>query len=168
MKSFERAMQLSPTWETPKNKRENLLQYLKDVQILVNSHGRVKPRKLYQLIRALDVKHLGPYKGGSYTVGEKSVKLELTPIKDLMFDMNLEKVVFGKVVCWIQDADCVPFAFCLVDDEKTCIVVTVYNMAKGRGVTIGDSVAIPDPFVKHHKFSYLDTVSVCAKNGHKS
>lgn len=97
---------------------------------------------------------MGPYKGGSYTVGKKSVKLDVTPIASLILGVNLEKVVFGKVVCWIQDADCVPFAFCLVDAEKTCILVTVYNMAKGRGFTIGDSVAIPEPFVAHHKFSY--------------
>lgn len=41
-----------------------------------------------------------------------------------------------------------------------CIAVTVYNLAKGRGVTVGDSVAIPEPCVIHHKFSYLDNVSI--------
>lgn len=51
-------------------------------------------------------------------------------------------------------------AFCLVDEEKTCIAVTVYNLAKGRGVTVGDSVAIPEPFVIHQKFSYLNNVNI--------
>ncbi|XP_029037290.1 tetratricopeptide repeat protein 5-like [Osmia bicornis bicornis] len=156
LKSFERAMLLDPLWETPRNKRDELLQYLKDVQNLVNNNGKVKPKRLYQMIRALDVKHLGPYKGGSFTSGQKTVKLDLVSLKNLTLGLNPEKVIFGKVVCWIQDTDCVPFAFCLVDEEKTCIGVTVYNLAKGRGVTVGDSVAIPEPFVIHQKFSYLD------------
>ncbi|OAD62374.1 Tetratricopeptide repeat protein 5 [Eufriesea mexicana] len=143
LKSFARAILLDPVWETPRNKRDELLQYLKDVQNSVNSNGR-----------ALDVKHLGPYKGGSFTSGQKTVKLDLVLLKELALGVNPEKVIFGKVVCWIQDTDCVPFAFCLVDEEKTCIAVTVYNLAKGRGITVGDSVAIPEPFVIHQKFSY--------------
>lgn len=50
-------------------------------------------------------------------------------------------------------------AFCLVDEEKTCMAVTVYNMAKGKGVTVGDSVAIPEPFLTHHQFSHSNEVS---------
>lgn len=46
-------MSLDPTWETPCNKRDELLQYLKDVQNLVNTNGRVKPKRLYQMIRVL-------------------------------------------------------------------------------------------------------------------
>ncbi|KAF3429080.1 hypothetical protein E2986_12416 [Frieseomelitta varia] len=156
MKSFERAILLDPLWEIPRIKRDELLRYLKDVQNSVNNNGKMKPKRLYQMIKALDVKHLGPYKGGSFTSGQKTVKLDLVLLKDLALGLNPEKVVFGKVVCWIEDIDCVPFAFCLVDEEKTCIAVTVYNLAKGRGVTIGDSVAIPEPFVIHQKFSYLD------------
>lgn len=156
LKSFEKAMLLDPVWETPRNKKDELLEYLKDVQSSVNNNGKMKPKRLYQMIRALDVKHLGPYKGGAFTSGQKSVKLDLVLLKDLALGLNQEKVIFGKVVCWIQDTDCVPFAFCLVDEEKTCIAVTVYNLAKGRGVTVGDSVAIPEPFVIHQKFSYLD------------
>lgn len=44
-------MLLDPIWETPRNKRDELLQYLKDVQNLVNNNGRVKPKRLYQMIR---------------------------------------------------------------------------------------------------------------------
>ena len=56
----------------------------------------------------MDKKHLGPYGGGSFTSGEKTVKLELSNLKDLKSGINLEKVIFGKVVCWIQDAGSVP------------------------------------------------------------
>lgn len=40
------------------------------------------------------------------------------------------------------------------------MAVTVYNFAKGRGVTIGDSVAIAMPFLRLQKFSYMDNVSI--------
>lgn len=63
---------------------------------------------MWNIPQALDVKHLGPYHGGVYTVGNKSVKLELTSLKNVVPGVNLEKAVFGKVVCWIQDSDCVP------------------------------------------------------------
>lgn len=46
----------------------------------------------------------------------------------------------------------------MVDEEKTCMAVTLYNLAKGKGVTVGDSVAIPEPFLTHHQFFYLDNV----------
>lgn len=58
--------------------------------------------------QALNEKHLGPYKGGSYSSGDKKVKLDLVHLNNLVSGINLEKVVFGKVVCWIQDSDSVP------------------------------------------------------------
>lgn len=157
IQSFEHAIVLDPLWETPHKKREELIKYLKNIQNSINNHGHVKPKRLHKLIRGLHIKHLGPYKGGSYTSGEKLLKLDLIPLKELALGLNTEKVVFGKVVCWMQDSDYVPFAFCLVDEQKTCIVVTVYNLVKGRGVTVGDSVGIPEPFVIHQKFSYMNT-----------
>lgn len=56
----------------------------------------------------MDVKHLGPYKDGTYACGGKSIKLDLIPLRELTLGLNTEKVVFGKVVSWIQDSDCVP------------------------------------------------------------
>lgn len=44
-------MSLDPLWETPRNKRDELLQYLKDIQNSINNNGYVKPKRLYQLIR---------------------------------------------------------------------------------------------------------------------
>lgn len=59
-------------------------------------------------LQSLSEKHMGPYAQGSYMSGEKTVKLDLVNLKDLVQGINLEKVVFGKVVCWIQDSDSVP------------------------------------------------------------
>ncbi|KAG7204775.1 hypothetical protein KM043_005184 [Ampulex compressa] len=151
LESFQRATKLDPTWETPRNKQDELLQYLKDVQSLINNNGRVKPKRLFYMMR--DVRE---YKNRYYMSDEKSVKVDLVSLKQLSIGMNPGKLVFGIVVCSIQDPDCVPFAFCLVDEEKTCIAVTVYNLAKGRGVIVGDYVGIPKPLVIQQKFSYLN------------
>lgn len=49
--------------------------------------------------------------------------------------------------------------FCVVDKQGTCIAVTVFNLAEGKGVIIGDSVAIPEPFVEDVDFTYKENVS---------
>jgi hypothetical protein len=60
--------------------------------------------------------------------------------------------------------------FCIIDEEKTCVAVTLYNLAKGKGVSIGDSVAIPEPYLIQHQFLYLNNVilynNFIAKNIH--
>lgn len=48
--------------------------------------------------------------------------------------------------------------FCLVDKEETCMAVTVYNLAQGKGVIIGDSVAIPEPYLTEVHFKYKQKV----------
>jgi len=49
--------------------------------------------------------------------------------------------------------------FCLIDKDETCVAVTVYNLAQGKGVIIGDSVAIPEPYFTRVKIEYKDHVS---------
>lgn len=40
------------------------------------------------------------------------------------------------------------------------VAVTVFNMAESRGVIIGDSVAIPEPYVTDVDFKYEEYVSI--------
>lgn len=44
-------MALDPLWETLRIKRDELLQYLKDIQNSINNNGYVKPKRLHQMIR---------------------------------------------------------------------------------------------------------------------
>lgn len=46
----------------------------------------------------------------------------------------------------------------MVDKELTCIVVSVYNLAQGKGPIIGDSVAIPEPVMSYIDAKYNDQV----------
>lgn len=47
----------------------------------------------------------------------------------------------------------------MVDKVGTCVAVTVFNLADGKGVIIGDCVAIPEPFVTDVDFTYKEDVS---------
>ncbi|XP_049765526.1 tetratricopeptide repeat protein 5-like [Schistocerca cancellata] len=157
LESFSKAQSLEPTWDDPRLKERQLLKYLENVQDLVKHKGKLKGKKYSQLVQSIDEKQLGPYYGGSYTSSKgESIVLECIPFSNLQEGLNENKVIFGKVVCSIQDEDAVPFTFCMVDKVETCIAVTVYNFAKGKGVIIGDSVAIPEP--------YLTKVSVETKD----
>lgn len=156
LESFSRAQSLDPTWDAPIQKERQLMKYLDDVQDLVTSKGKLKGKRLQQMVQSINPKQLGPYSGGTYTSRNETVKLEQISLKNLQTGVNREKVVLGKVVCSIQDGDAVPFTFCLVDKEEYCLSVTVYNLAQGKGVIIGDSVAIPEPFLTKVRFKYKE------------
>lgn len=42
----------------------------------------------------------------------------------------------------------------------TCVVITVYNLAEGKGVIIGDSIGIPEPYVTDVNFQHGTKVSI--------
>jgi hypothetical protein len=46
----------------------------------------------------------------------------------------------------------------MADKEETCMAVTVYNLAQGKGVIIGDTVAVPEPFLTNVHFKYKQKV----------
>nr|CAD7416820.1 unnamed protein product [Timema poppensis] len=50
--------------------------------------------------------------------------------------------------------------FGMLDKAETCVAVTVYNLAQGKGVIIGDTVAIPEPYLSQVRFRYEDKVQV--------
>lgn len=53
--------------------------------------------------------------------------------------------------------------FCMIDSKENCIAVMIYNLADGKGVIIGDSVAIPEPYVSNQDFTYSDKVKLFIK-----
>lgn len=46
----------------------------------------------------------------------------------------------------------------MVDKELLCMVVSVYNLAQGKGPIIGDSVAIPEPYMSYTDVTYKNQV----------
>ncbi|KAK4886780.1 hypothetical protein RN001_003051 [Aquatica leii] len=158
LKSFNLSSSYEPGWDPPKIKANQLEKYLEQVTDFVGTCGKMKAKKLQQLTQSIDLKQLGPYGGGSYISpnGQATVKLDHSTFEELKHGINEEKVILGKVVCSVYNEDGVPFTFCLVSKLGTCVAVTVFNMAESRGVIIGDSVAIPEPYVTDVDFKYND------------
>ncbi|KAJ9577774.1 hypothetical protein L9F63_005656 [Diploptera punctata] len=132
LESFSCAQSLDPTWDSPIQKERLLIKYLDDIQDLVTNKGKLKGKRLQQMIESINSKQLGPYSGGSYSSGNETVRLEPVCLKDLQAGVNHEKVVVGKVVCSIQDSDAVPFTFCLVDKDEYCLAVTEWQFESIR------------------------------------
>ncbi|XP_071784948.1 tetratricopeptide repeat protein 5-like [Asterias amurensis] len=152
---YKMAQSLDPMWSEPKEKLWELITYLQRVTQLVHQKGKLKAKRLHQLIASIKEFDLGPYGGGSYTppTGDP-VKLELTPLSRLKPGPNPERVVLGKVVCSVGSDKPIPFTFAMVDAEGTCFAVNIYNIAQGQGTIIGDSVAVPEPYVQSNDFEF--------------
>ena len=54
--------------------------------------------------------------------------------------------------------------FSFVDKEGTCFPATLYNLRTGCGVIVGDTVAIPEPYVQSTDFSENDKVNLGFNN----
>jgi len=179
LESFAQASALDPTWQEPRGQEAVLLKYLQDIVTLLELRGKLKAKKLAQLMDSVATSQLGPYANGSYLhhSGTK-VKLEAKLFSRLQPGLNSETVVVGRVICSVHTENTVPFTFCLVDAEGTSLAVTVYNLSPGKGVIIGDSVAISEPFFskvdvvyKEHQFKFplirVESPLVLVVNGKK-
>lgn len=51
LESFSRAQALDPTWEAPQKKEKQLIKYLDSVQELVSLKGKLKGKKLQQMVQ---------------------------------------------------------------------------------------------------------------------
>ena len=147
LQSFSSASALDPTWGEPASQTVHLLKYLQDILTLSQLKGKLKPKKLSSLVGGLDEgKQLGPYSDGGYkSPNGGTVKLTPIPFSQLTDGINEEKVILGVVICSVHSEDSVPFTFIIVDTSGSPVVVTLYNLSPGKGVIIGDTVAIPEP-----------------------
>ncbi|KAK3579170.1 hypothetical protein CHS0354_022707 [Potamilus streckersoni] len=157
LEGFNLAARLDPSWSEPTEQENKLMVFLTNVTELMDAKGKIKGKRLQTMVQSPRESDLGPYKGGSYTSHSgKTVKLERCTLSRLKTELNAEKVVVGRVVCSIPSDDPVPFTFCLIDEEETCVPVNVYNLAQGSGVKIGDTVAVPEPYLQLVKVNHRD------------
>jgi len=157
LESFAQASALDPTWQEPRGQEAVLIKYLQDIVTLLELRGKLKAKKLAQLIDSVASSQLGPYANGSYLHHSGSrVKLEQKTFSKLQPGLNTETVVVGRVICSVHTENTVPFTFCLVDAEGSALAVTVYNLSPGKGVIIGDSVAISEPYFSQVDLVYKD------------
>ncbi|XP_042884837.1 tetratricopeptide repeat protein 5-like isoform X2 [Penaeus japonicus] len=149
LESLLQAYKLEPTWTECKSKFDECRRFLNKLAQMVKSKGQLNQRRLMGFIGDINNSQLGPYdKGGTNLSGGR--KPDLVPIALLGEGSNQDKIILGKVVCTVIPDSGIPFSFCLVDKDNSCIAVTVYNWASGCGVKIGDSVAVLAPVLKTH------------------
>ncbi|ELK35507.1 Tetratricopeptide repeat protein 5 [Myotis davidii] len=152
---FSRAAALDPAWPEPRQREQQLLEFLNRLTSLLESKGKVKTKKLQSMLGSLRPAHLGPCGDGRYqSASGQKVTLELKPLSALQPGVNSGAVVLGKVVFSLTTEEKVPFTFGLVDSDGPCCAVMVYNMVQSWGVLIGDSVAIPEPSLRHHRIQH--------------
>ncbi|XP_026751628.1 tetratricopeptide repeat protein 5-like isoform X1 [Galleria mellonella] len=136
LENFEYACQLDPPWETPRVELTRLTQYLNSANELVRTKGKIKTKKLTQMVQSIDDTSIGPAR---------------VQLSQLLPGHNVGTAL-GVVVGSIHNDNAVPFTFAIVDESMECVCVTVYNWADGRGAIIGDIVSIPEPQLREHKF----------------
>ncbi|XP_039264737.1 tetratricopeptide repeat protein 5-like [Styela clava] len=160
-KGWQQALKLDPEWNEPKIRTNELMCYLIKVNNLVEQRGKLKAKRLHGFIKSIDEKALGPLSPKS--LADKNIKLDNVKLSELQEGRNADKLVVGKVVCNFADVAQLPFTFAMVDSNGECCAVTVYNLAQGKGVIIGDSVAVPEPFFSKVDLTLLDKDSTqCA------
>lgn len=167
LECFDRASALDPEWESPKDHAKALFKWLCDLYSLIQQKGKLKTKRFNSLVEGIHSKSLGPYGGGKFfPANGPSVDLEDIPFAKLSPGLNDKKVILGKVIFSLQSLDGVPFTFCLADRSGHCIAVNLYNVSPGKGVIIGDSVAIAEPYfskisvIRDDKTIYFDLVRV--------
>lgn len=53
LECFNKAMQYDPEWEPPKTREKQLLKYLTSINDLVRTNGKMKHKKLQQILQVL-------------------------------------------------------------------------------------------------------------------
>ncbi|XP_068953779.1 tetratricopeptide repeat protein 5 isoform X1 [Petaurus breviceps papuanus] len=155
LEGFSRAAALDPAWPEPQQREQQLLEFLDRLTSLLDSKGKVKAKKLQSMLGNLRPAQLGPCGDGRYQAASgQKMTLELKALNTLQPGINSGTVVLGKVLFSLTTEEKVPFTFGLVDSEGPCFAVTVYNMVQSWGVLIGDSVAIPEPHLRHHQIQH--------------
>ncbi|KAG8455547.1 hypothetical protein GDO86_001663 [Hymenochirus boettgeri] len=143
---FSRASCLEPSWSEPVMREQQLLDYLGKLCVLLVNKGKIRGKRLQNMLSNLTPVLLGQYSG--------SGGLELKPLSSLQPGRNTDCVVLGRVVFSLMPEDRVPFTFGLVDAKGSCYAVMVYNMVESWGVLIADSVTIPQPLLKQHNVQH--------------
>lgn len=155
---FGKAAILDPSWNDPQEEQRKLEVYLRNMKDYIEEKGKLKPKKLQNMVRALKPSDAGPYGGKEYTSPSGTVMpIDQVNLKDLKPELNAGKVVVGKLAAVVPFVNPVPYPFILVDQNYDSIAVTVFNLRAGKGFIAGDSIAIPEP--------YIQETNVTLKNG---
>ncbi|XP_067257019.1 tetratricopeptide repeat protein 5 [Chanodichthys erythropterus] len=154
---YSRAAALDPGWEDAQEREKQLLKYLDQITMLLETKGKVKARRLRNMLSSLSTSSLGPCSSPQFRSPSGRVgTLEPLSLSALTHGHNGGVASLGKVVFSLASEGRMAFTFGMVDSDETCCLVMVYNTADSWGVLIGDTVVIPEPQVKRHSVTHKD------------
>lgn len=161
------ALKLDPHWVEANENLNGTLEYLTQLHEMIAHKGKLKERKFQSLIESIRRTDLGPYLEHTKDSNDKSEivkknQLVETTLSELQYGLNKNKVLIGKIVCGLptKNADnIICFTVILADSNGDCAALTIYNLAKGQGVIIGNSVCIPEPWLECQNFKFSKKTS---------
>ncbi|XP_065676651.1 tetratricopeptide repeat protein 5-like isoform X1 [Hydra vulgaris] len=151
LKCYKKASLLAPSWNDPKENIDDLYNRLKTTVEMIENKGYHKSKKLNLFTSQLKDSDFGIYSNCFYkNSSNQVVAIKKVLISDLNLFQNNDVAVCGKVIAIIPVKDGVPFSFIMMDSALSCIAVSVFNLAVEKGLIVGDTVAISNPFVQDH------------------
>jgi hypothetical protein len=161
---LSKALSLDPFWAEVKDNLVGTINYLSQLNEMISTNGKLKAKKFQSLIESFKKSDLGPYSDGYFVKNQNDkneTKIDLVEVnlKDLQKGLNKNKVLVGKVICGLpskstDSLNIVCFTCCIADSNGDCVAMTIYNLAGGHGLIIGQSVAIPEPYVENIDFKF--------------
>ncbi len=174
---LKKSLELDPSWHEARDNLREVLNNLDQIQSSIENHGKLKTKKFQNLISSIRDADAGPYARLSNNIDPKSqmenkhkfLNLELTALNELKSGLNEGKLLIGKVISGMptkisENFNMVCFICCIADSYGNCAAMTIYNLHTGEGCIIGDSVAIPEPWLENVDFTYDDTINGQSKN----
>jgi len=153
------ACELDPSWNEPKQKIDDLIKYLNKITNLIELKGKLKNRRIQNLVKSFTVNDLGPYNRSKAPEEMKYVSCTLNELEE---GVNLGKVISMKVLCNIADMTLVPFTYIAIDSNYEVFAATIFNLNEKAGVIIGDTVVIPNPDLTSHDIEWKANVGADA------
>ncbi|CAD5119140.1 DgyrCDS7780 [Dimorphilus gyrociliatus] len=146
--SFNQAVRLEPSWQQAEVNAKNIVTYVDTISEFLGKKGKLKQRQIDKIMKSFKLStDLGEYSKNITTPAGETIKLKYQKFNELNVGRNENIVIMGKVISTIANENFLNFTACLIDENGDCICVTIYNRKMSWGPKIGDSVAIPDPFV---------------------
>uniref|UniRef100_A0A0K0DDU5 TTC5_OB domain-containing protein n=1 Tax=Angiostrongylus cantonensis TaxID=6313 RepID=A0A0K0DDU5_ANGCA len=130
-----------------------------DPNNVIGSHGRLTSLRQFLSSVSLAIQNAGGLRSkrmAEFKVSLSSCSSSMNPFtglstvalfKDLKDGPNTGIVTIGKIVASVSHEDTVPIASVLMDVEGNRLALCIYNSAPSLSFSVGDTIAIADPYV---------------------
>ena len=144
LECLQRAVLLDPEWKEPFERKNSIITYLKDCCEMCDKKASLKARRIHSFIEGLakDLK-LKIYENRKFA---KFSQLSVGP--------NTSIDLISKVIACINNSSAMAQTYCIIDCDKQCIILLIYNLSPDSGPKLGDTLVIEKPLVKSQDFCF--------------